>query len=393
MLGLILESCSAYSLMDIRMISEPFLLYETVGMVSMYYSKSSFVKIAENLAAKYGDLLSPGQLELLGQNAMLADQFLYSACSDIDFESPDFKFFFKPFDTDRPNEDNCVARVAVLSFRKLSATGFDEQIEETKARWRYLKEVGVQVVDFTGGGISFALSRGKAVPTLFEQIYSLQYPHDAKMDAFRVLDNLDFYLDKLAALLRPYAQKLKEAMKLLRPIYDYAAQSWEQNFTTMTNSQLMDLIRVEHSHRLAKDAVAGISLFFFNEIGFGYQPGSDDEIATFYFGAGVYPEFTRGFTEKRGDALAEAMKAFTDPIKLEILSRLFRESDYCLNIAHQMDLNAGNVSRHLTSIYDCGFLLKERRNNRTYYNTDIDAVRRIFSDIESYIVTVKKPKK
>ena len=121
--------------------------------------------------------------------------------------------------------------------------------------------------------------------------------------------------------------------------------------------------------------------------------GSDDEIATFYFGAGVYPEFTRGFTEKRGDALAEAMKAFTDPIKLEILSRLFRESDYCLNIAHQMDLNAGNVSRHLTSIYDCGFLLKERRNNRTYYNTDIDAVRRIFSDIESYIVTVKKPKK
>lgn len=373
--------------MDLKMIYEPFLLYETVGMVSMYYMKSSFVKIAEKLVAKYGDLLTPSQLELLGHNAMLADQFLYSACSDIDLESPDFKFFFKPFDTGRSDENNCVARVAVISFRRLTSPGFDEQIEETKARWRHLKEVGVQVVDFTGGGISFALTNGKPVPTLFEQIYSLEYPHDAKMDSFRVLDNFDFYLDKLAALLRPYAKKLQEGMKLLLPIYTYAAHNWEHSFTAMSNAQLMNLIRVEHSCRLAEDALAAASLFFFNEIGFGYKPGSNDEIATFYFGAGVYPEFTKGYTEKRADSLAHTMKAFTDPIKLDILSRLFREPDYCLNIAQQMDLNAGNVSRHLTSIYDYGLLLKVRRNNRTYYNTDMDAIKRVFSAVETFIIS------
>ena len=375
--------------MKVKMISEPFLLYETVGMISMYYAKKSFTKTAESLTDKYGNLLSQSQLDALNSNAVLAEQFLYTVCSDLDVDSPDVKFFFKPFDTGRPNEINCVARIATLSFMKLINPCFDEEIEAIKQRWCDLKAEGVQVIDFTGSGIAFAKTHGKAVPTLFEQIYALQYPHDAKMDAFRVLDNLDYYLDKLAELLRPYANRLKEALSQLRPIYAYAAEAWASSFAGMSNEQLMDVIRVEHSNRPSDNASAAISLFFFNELSYGYEPGTDDLISTFYIGAGIFPEFTRGYTEKHGDQLAETMKAFTDPVKLDILARLFVESDYCLNIAQNMNLNAGNVSRHLTTLFDCGLLLRERKNSRTYYNTDIEAVRRVFSDVATYISTKK----
>lgn len=371
--------------MLLKLLREPFLLYETLGMVCMYYTKRSFIKIAENLIGKFGELLSLEQIEELRTNAMLIEQFTYDVCSDMDLDAPDIKFFLKPFDTGKPDEANCVAKICVLSFRKLSDTGFFEQVEGTKERWRKLQEEGVEVVDFSGAGISFACTNGKPVPNLFEQLYSMQYPHDAKMDAFRVLDNFDYYMDKLANILLPYANRLREGMPRLMPIYKSTADMWEQSFAKMSGNQLLELIRVDPANMITSETVAGISLFFFNEIGYGYEPGTNDNISTMYFGAGVYPEFTMKHTEKRADKLAEVMKSFTDPIKIDILSRLFHEPDYCLNIAQKMELNAGNMSRHLTALYENGMLLKERRNLRTYYSTDLQSILRTFSDIQKYI--------
>ncbi len=376
--------------MRVRLVNNPYILYETAGMVSMYYTKRSFVKIAEHLAGKFGSVLSNKQISALHEHAVIADDFLNEACADLDMESEEVKFFFKPFDTGRQAELNCAARVALTSFMKLTSPDFDTQVQEIKQRWRDLKKEGVMVVDFTNAGIAFALTKGRSVPTLFEQIYSLQYPHDAKLDAYRVLDNLDYYVDRLAALLRPYAERLEAGLDKLRPIYAHAAESWSIGFDNITAEQFASLIRIDHSNRFTHETTAGFSLFFFNEIGFGYEPGTDDKIATLYIGAGVFPEFTNGYVEKRADRLSETMKAFTDPVKLEMLSRLCHEPDYCLNIAQKMNINAGNASRHLTGIYDMGLLFREKLNNRTYYRTDVEAVKRVLSDILVYISSSEK---
>ncbi|MBR3298182.1 MAG: winged helix-turn-helix transcriptional regulator [Clostridia bacterium] len=374
--------------MNVKMIREPFLLYETLGMVGKYYSKSSFVKTAEVLIGKYGSLLTPSQISDLNSNAMLAEQFTNVVCADLDLDSPDVKFFFKPFDTGRPNELNNVARVLLLSLLGLTHTDFDEQIEETKRRWHRFQEEGVEIVEFTNAGISLMSAHGRPMPTLFEQLYALQYPHEAKMDAFRVLDNFDYYIDKLADLLRPYSMRLKEGMSRLAPIYSMTADYWEHSFKSMNRDQFLELVRVDPENEKFLETSVAVSLFFFNEIGYGYDivNGSDDEITTIFIGAAVYPEFTKGYSERRADRLADIMKSFSDPIKLEILAKLSKGPDYCLNLAQQMKLNAGNVSRHLTSLYDCGLLLKERHIGRTYYNTDIEAVRHAFEDVEAYIL-------
>ncbi len=373
--------------MKVNMISEPFLLYETLGMVGRYYTKRSYIATAEALTAKYGALLSESQLSELNSNAMIAEQFTNVACADLDLESPDVKFFFKPFDTGNPNEINCVARVMLLSFIELTSTGFDEQIEETKQRWRLLKEEGIEVLEFTNAGISMSSAHGRPMPTLFEQLYALQYPHEAKMDSFRALDNFDFYIDKLADILRPYAERLKAGLARLIPIYAYCAERWEHSFDSLSRSQFLELLRINPESEKTLATNAAVSLFFFNEIGYGYDflHGADDEVSTVFIGAAVYHEYTKGYSEQRVEKLAEVMKSFSDPVKLDILSKLYKSPDYCLNLAQLLKLNAGNVSRHLTSLYDCGLLLKERDMGRTYYSTDLDAIRHALRDIESYI--------
>lgn len=378
--------------MRVKMISEPFLLYETMGMVARYYTKNSFVKTAEVLTAKYGGLMTQSQISELNSNAMLAEQFTNVVCADLDLESPDVRFFFKPFETGRPNEINCVARILLLSLMGLSHTGFDEQIEETKKRWHNIKKDGIEIIEFTNSGISLTSAQGRDVPTLFEQLYALQYPHEAKMDAFRVLDNFDYYIDKLADVLRPYSERLKEGMSRLAPIYAAAAEYWDYSFKQMSREQFLELVRIDpDSERFHEISVAS-SMFFFNEIAYGYDilPDSDNEATTIFIGVAVYPEFTKGYSEQRADRLAEIMKSFADPVKLDILARLSSNPDYCLNISQQMGINAGNTSRHLTVLYDCGLLLKERHSGRTYYSTDIDAVKHVFADIETYLVKTNR---
>lgn len=377
--------------MRVKMTSEPFLLYETLGMVGRYYSKNSFVKTAEALIGKYGSMLSQSQISELHSNAMLAEQFTNVVCADLDLDSPDVKYFFKPFETGRPNEVNCVARVLLLSFLGLSHTDFDEQIEETKRRWHSLISEGIEILEFTNAGVSVTGAQGRQVPTLFEQLYALQYPHEAKMDAFRALNDFDYYIEKLSNLLKPYSERLKEGMPRLAPIYAYTAETWEQSFKKMTRDQLYELLHIDSEGEQLLETTAAISLFFFNEIGYGYdiipkgESASDDELTSLLIGAAVYPEYTKGFVEQRTDRLADIMKSFSDPIKLDMLARLSKAPDYCLNLSQVLELNAGNVSRYLTALSDCGLLLKERHQGRTYYMTDVDAVRRALADVVNYI--------
>ncbi|MBQ4428319.1 MAG: winged helix-turn-helix transcriptional regulator [Clostridia bacterium] len=373
-----------------RMIREPVVLYETFGMVSNYYRKDSYIRIADTLIGKYGDLLSQTQIRELKNDAKLAEQFTNSACADLDIKSDDVKFFFEPFDTGDPTEVNCIARVLLLSMMGMRNTDFEKAIEETKRRWTAVKRDGIEVFDFTGYGISIASAQGRPMPSLFEQIYNMDYPHKAKMDSFRALDNHEYYIDKLAAILRPYSLRLRQARPKLIPVYVRLANRWEYNLAHIPSSQIFELARMDANtqHNLPTDV--GVSLFIFNELGWGfdYVPNGADELTALYIGAAVHPEYTHAFAEKRVERIAEIMRSLADPVRMAILTKLYKESDYCLSIAQHLEMNAGNVSRHLSALYESGLLLRERREGRTYYMVNMETIDNAFA---SYKAIITKP--
>ncbi|MBR5947254.1 MAG: winged helix-turn-helix transcriptional regulator [Clostridia bacterium] len=373
--------------MILRMIREPVVLYETFGMVSSYYRKESYIKIADKLIGKYGELLSPSQISELKSDAKLAEQFSNSACADLDIKSEDVKFFFEPFETGDPSESNCIARVLLFSMMGMRNTDFEKAIEETKRRWTAVKKDGIEVFDFTGYGISIASAQGRQMPSLFEQIYNMDYPHKAKMDSFRALDNHEYYIDKLAAILRPYSLRLRQGRPKLGPVYARLADRWEYNLNHIPSSQLFELARIDVNtqHNLPTDV--GVSLFIFNEMGWGfdYVPNGEDELTAIYIGAAVHPEYTHAFAEQRVERLAETMRTLGDPVCIAILTRLNNEPDYCLSIAQHLGMNAGNVSRHLSALYESGLLLRERRDGRTYYMIIMETIDKTFASYKSII--------
>lgn len=375
--------------MLVRMMREPAILYEAFGMVSGYYKNISYLSIAERLTERFGKMLSQSQIDELKANALAADRFMKTACADFDRSAEDVKFFFEPFETGDANEVNCIARVLLFSMMGLEPADFDAAVNETKRRWTQAKREGLEVFGFTGYGMSVALAGGRKMPSLFEQIYRTDYPHKAKMDAFLALNEHEKYIDKLAGILRVYAKRLEDGPAELKEVYSRIADRWERELADMPSEEIFELARIAPETGNTRPANAAVSLFIFNEIGTGFDrvPGGADELSTMYLGAAVYPEYAGAFAQLRAEHIAEAMKALGDPVKIAMLQRLRREPDYCLNIANEMSLNAGNVSRHLAALYENGLIVRQRRSGRTYYSTDMEAIASTFS---SFIALINK---
>lgn len=375
--------------MRIKMIREPILLYETLGMISRYYRKESYTMTAEGLLAKYGSVLTQSERSELSSNAAIADRFMNEACADLKIDDPDVKFFFEPFDTGEEKELNCVARVLMLSLMGVRHTDFEDGVKETKRRWSEFKKKGFEILDFHMHGMEFVSAAGRTVPSLFEQIYSLDYPQKAKMDSFLALEKHEEYIDKLAGIMRPYAQRMKDAMPRLASIYASAADNWEHYLLDMPSEQVFALLRIDEKTQLRMLTEAAVSLFFFNEIGncFDDIPSSQDELTTLYIGLAVYPQYTKAFAEQQSERVAEMMRALADPVRMNILARLAGKPDYCLSIAQELDINAGNISRHLTLLYEYGLVTREKRDGRIYFETNIETVE---NTLNAYLIYLKK---
>ncbi|MBR5949652.1 MAG: winged helix-turn-helix transcriptional regulator [Clostridia bacterium] len=376
--------------MIINMVRKPVILFETIAMICRYYRSDSYTANASRLMDLFGAVLSPSQISDLWHNAKLAEEIMDSVCADIDFANEDFKFFFKPFDTGEINERNCIAKVLVFSMLQIKPVSFDEAIEQVKNDWNEAKREGLEILNYHMHGLNFLTATADAPPpTLFEQLYSLDYPHQAKMDTFLALNQHELYIDRLAKLIRPYAERLEAVIdERLANIFAVSADYWERNLASMSVEQVTALMRIDPKTQLKMLARAYVSFFLFNELGNSFDDlssPSPDDITTICIGIAVYPEYTAVLTEKSVDNIAEALKALADPVRVEMLARMFKNRDYCFNISNDMDLNPGNVSRHLTTLYENGFLDRERGDGRVYFKTNFDAIVRAVQNFLSYI--------
>ncbi|MBR5949653.1 MAG: winged helix-turn-helix transcriptional regulator [Clostridia bacterium] len=374
--------------MIISLVREPIILFETIAMICRYYRKESYSAAAERLTGLFSSGMKSSQIVELKLRGELADRLMNNICADIDVEDKDFQFFFKPFDTDDAAERNCVARVLIFSVMILEPLSFDDAIEQVKNGWAHVKRDGLELLHFHMHGINFMSANGRDLPSLFEQIYSMNYPYQAKMASFLALDRHEAYLSKLAEIVRPYAVRLEAALSGLAPVYASSADFWEFSLEVMSNEQIVALMRIEEKAKLTKLNKAYVSLFLFNEIGNsfdGHPSSSPDDITTLVVGMGIYPEYTLVLEGQRIDKFSEKLKALADPIRLEILVRLSKEPDYCLNLAQSMNMNVGNVSRTLTLLYENGFLKRTKKRGRLYFETDIEAIERASANLLSFI--------
>lgn len=376
--------------MLVNVVKEPNMLYETLSMVSNRYDGKSYTETAKRLISRFGSVLSQKQISTLKINADLADQVSGVVCGTFKpNKRAEFEFFFEPFDKEHPNRVNNVARLLFLSLSGLGNSDFDSSVEETKQRWRRVKEGKLGLLNISSNGIQLESASSELEKTLFENIYQMDCDVEVKMNAFRAIDRSDNFIDRLADLLRPYCRSLERHMPKLKPYYTLLADRWEYNFKIIHPQVFSQLTRIDPKILESMPLNAVVSLFYFNEVWWGYEDAFENdtqsEMINVCLGVAVHSEFVSGATETRSDNVGLIMQLLSNPVNTSILEILSKGKDYISSVAQKLNMNASVVSRHLQALHEAKLVNRERLNRRIYYELDLAAVDAALSGYKSIL--------
>ncbi len=374
--------------MLVNVVKEPNMLYETLAMVSNRYDGKSYAETAKRLISRFDSVLSQKQISTLKTNADLADQVSDDICGKFNsIKRAKFEFFFKQFDKEHPNRVNNVARLLFLSLSGLGSSDFDSSVEETKQRWRKIKEGKLGLLNISSNGIQLESASSELEKSLFENVYQMDCPVEVKMNAFRAIDRSDDYIDKLADLLRPYCRSLVRHMPRLMPYYTMLTDSWEYRFKIMPSQVFSRLTRIDAKILESMPLNAVVSLFYFNEVWWGYEDtyenAAQSEMINVCLGAAVHSEFVSGAVETQTDDIGLIMQLLSNPVNTAILEVLSKGKDYISSLAQKLNMNASVVSRHLQALHEAKLVNRERLDRRIYYELDLAVIDAALSGYKS----------
>ena len=79
--------------------------------------------------------------------------------------------------------------------------------------------------------------------------------------------------------------------------------------------------------------------------------------------------------------VSNILKLLSDKSRFEILQRLSQREYYGLELAGEMKLTSGTISKHLNVLFSYGLLNLRRVDNRIYYRTDEESVRHFLQQV------------
>lgn len=368
--------------MSVQFVKEPYLLLETVKMLYQYYEGRSCTALAGQRR------LSAHPSERKRDEAI--DQIIQNVCGGLDRDDPQMRYYFGRIETGTGFEDIFLAQLMTYSFITLKYPDFSENIQEIHEQWAYLQEDGIGIASHGIAGLIFE----RGVPgDLFEQIASLKLPADFRLELYRVFRSFDKELDKLAALLRPYACRLERELSENSWILDELNGYWITAFSQRDPLELLE-------HAVGENVIFGagettrvaVSVMDFDEMIYDMAGSSVFPLPGNLLYIGSIVNASSSVRNRGGDlnSLASAMKALGDRRRLELLQRLGKGRSYCRELAEAMDLDPGNLSRSLSILYDCGFLTQQRENMRCYYELDRDALHQFFRVAEMQLLPAQQ---
>ena len=378
-----------YSLLEAMMKTEldpkPFLLYETVEMLTNYMSHISFLDILDTSSRVYRGYCNESWYRRLG----CLQRIMEDCCADLDPNDKVMQRFFRRTDAGCVREPLSLAWVMTLSFMQYVCHDLKGEAEVLKDCWRQMQAVGFRVNGFAVSCLEIIRLRpGVEKLSLFQQIYALDYPAEFRLEVLHALQNYDAEMYQLVSLLEPYARRLESHLEREPWLMDSTVEYWQELLQTMTPEEYLGSERmlnqklpIGEERRICFSLMCGACIF--------YEVPGDSPICPqrgiYVFGSGVLAEGSMHRISGNADRLSAILRSVSEKNKFEILRRLALERSYCQKLAEEMHCDTGNLSRNLAELSSYGFLRQEREQGRVYYSTDLDSVYAFLEEIKAVL--------
>lgn len=284
-------------------------------------------------------------------------------CRDLDLKDEELQFYFKGVPIDgREERLSCLACTLIYSHPPIADHEIDDALKTLHAVWFNHKR------PFTVAGITgFALTLidSPKYTNLSQEIGKLPVPQQYQAQLIEVFSGFGWHIDRLGALLRPLAERLKP---LLAPWVEGAAplrSEWEKLWSTPRSKEFM-----QNRINFMNDNVQEVQLtlrYFSPQNGAG---SFSDETGTLRLHMGLATPLEQEAPVKRAAIEAWELTALRCLCRKECtdIFRAVRKTPKCIqDLSQELCLNPGTVFRNVNSLYNSGLLSLEIINGRNYY--------------------------
>lgn len=360
-------SCNGGTLV-VTICKEPIIVIETVEMLYRFTNGIGFDSIKTDFIRKHSAKKNDGWVRSVEERTAALSGIMARVCGDMDPKDSLLQYYFSGYSYASPSDKCCLAQLMTWILAAYTPD-FDGHISALKAKW--LKKLGENDSVMLSPGISFEYdSNDKWRAELVDRIDALQYPEEFRWRLFKLISNPQYYIDELADLIRPIAQKLScELLKLNTEACAFE-QYWNEYFDTHSLQDFsLSFCHVDSEFTTEQELF--IYIGFMNPTAVISEMGSNSqEKWCAQVGWFLDDEITRTSNNMLIDEICDILKVLSDKSKFAILRETNSAPRYGAELAEQLGLTGATISRHMNTLFNCGFITAEKNNTKVYYRTN-----------------------
>ena len=376
------RNAPVWYVMNIRFISRPNLLLESIELVYRYIRGDTSGSLEQRIINQYNERFDERQKNAIYEYISALNKLFREAGSVIDAKDDDIERYFARYETGTNMTSICLAKIMTFAFADISVTDFDESVLRIKERFKKLTGANYSFCRIGYlGFIEYVKEENGPMKSLKEQVDLIDIPNRYKWDIFKALSDFDNEIDRLADLLRPVAEKLDTRLG----VFDGAAVEreafWHKYFSRtslarMINEEGGEGVQFENRDlqaylwRIACDCMTADPL------------ADDDRTANLYIGMLVEPDIIIHSRELKIDLIQKTLHILGNKKRLEIIHLLKNKRLFGFEIATRVGLDATTVSRHLAALSKCGMITAQKGEGHIiYYTANKTTIKRFFNTV------------
>lgn len=344
---------------------------ETAYMLFHYANDISYLDYHERLVQTQSKHLSSSVVELYKKEFARLESIKERVCESLDKNHPIIERYFKNISEYSEEPFGLFSIVFGELYDFCQVNDYDGMFSHLSKVWNKWQREGYSL---KSDGVSWSVV--KAEPSddpnyLLLQTNNLPYSKDICLNLYLFLNSFDDELTKIKEFMRPYAEKLTVLLSEDTSRTDYIMDCWEGCLGDMNYTDYMRSI--SGFDRGYDDNLPVFVRFFRMRPAYIFFSTPDENGAVRadeYFlsiGIGILPQFKfMGFSLET-DKVIETLKLMGSKTKFEIMKRVKDKPMYCTELANELGMNRGHMSRNLTTLRYAG-LLSADSGGRGYYS-------------------------
>lgn len=298
---------------------------------------------------------------------------------EIDLQDPELKLFFEKVKIKDGSEDTtCLARSMAYLKMDFDCGDIPSAISSLQNKWCELQRDHKYPVHIGKYTLDFDKSDDERTSSLDQKIRRLLVPAEYQRKLLDALTNFQSYTERLQALLLPAAAYMEKRLMTWMERAQPLLRQWEEQFT-----QPESLAKIEKHwpQEVARDAE---NIYFtLRYLDCQYRVSQYDagrKSVCLHIGVGCLPEDD----SRKGVASWElrALRLLGNAARAQILFALRERPMSTREIARELQMDLGTVSRDVRNLCDAGVLIMRESEDRRRYSVCIETLEALIAYLE-----------